>query len=74
MLQHQAMGLAVPLLDVGISRAEDDVDRVGKAREDLRQRIDDVLDPMSSAEESVLVLHAQDVDRIDVQDVRSTAG
>ena len=45
-LEHQAIGLAVLLLDVRVRRPEHDVDHLGMGRDDGRQGLDDVLDPL----------------------------
>jgi hypothetical protein len=45
-LEHQPIGLAFTLDHVGMCRAEHDVDRLRMGRENLGQRIDDLLNPL----------------------------
>jgi hypothetical protein len=45
-LEHQPIGLALTLDHVGMRRSKHDVDGLGMGRENLGQRIDDVLDPL----------------------------
>ena len=50
-LEHQAVGLALPLDDVRMRRAEHDVYGVGMLGQDGRKGVDDVLDPLVGREE-----------------------
>ena len=61
-LEHQPVRLAVTLLDVRMRGAEDDVDRVGMAREDRGQRVDDVLDALVGREQAEGQNHGLAVD------------
>lgn len=45
-LEHDAVRLAVVLLDVRVRRAQDHVDRVRVVPQDVRERVDDVLDAL----------------------------
>ena len=52
LLEHEAIRLAVLLLDVRMRRAEHDVDGVRVTFEDRRQRVDHVLDPLVGREQA----------------------
>ena len=50
--EHETVGFAVPFLHVGVRRAHHHEDRARMPFEDLRQRVDDVLDPLVRREQA----------------------
>ncbi len=50
-LEAEAIRLTVVLFDVWVGRAEHDVERLWAARDDLRQRVDDMLDALVGRQE-----------------------
>ena len=61
-LQHQAVLLALAACNVGVCAAGDDVEDVGMALDDCRQRVEHHLDPLTGREEAEGAEHETGVD------------